>query len=239
MNLLVVHLTRMEYPHICAAGFESITSDRNHFKAGRHIRPVKGRLTKDLLPKFQLGAVVDLGPTKHVSQPPETEDYSFEPTSLSISAHVPRQQFWEILESNAKHNLRAIFGSDLQEHGASGVVKPGGGTQSLGELRIKEKPKLYINDFGQLRIQVPDQHFPGLDLSVTDIRFYETSNGNWNLKANVAHSIEQQLRSSNVNDIILAVGLTREYKGFHWMQTNNVYFKDDPLWKGSLSNHTK
>jgi hypothetical protein len=229
----------MNHPYICVAGFEATASGKNNVSPGKCVRPVKGRLDKALLHTFKLGAIVNLGSTTCIGRPPETEDYSFEPTSASLTKRVSKDQFWEIMESKAERDLKTVFGPALQRHetthGIGGVVIPGSGKRSLGEIRLQDRPNLYENDFGRLRIKVPDTHFPRLDLPVNDLRFYQSSKGDWALNTSMVQKIGQRLRKSS--EIILAVGLTREYRGFHWLQVNNVYFKDDSLWEGSLGSN--
>ncbi len=78
MQILVNHLTRMQPGYICVAGID--------LETGTHVRPVLwyGRLSTSLLLKnggpFELGCVVDLGPTVCVGRAPEHEDHRFNPT---------------------------------------------------------------------------------------------------------------------------------------------------------------
>jgi hypothetical protein len=227
MKILVTHLTRMSGRHICAAGFETAA---NQEATQNHIRPVDGQLDKELLRIFQLGAVVDLGVTKPVGQSPETEDHSFDPTSASIISKIPQEKFWSSLEHSSKESLHAAFGSDLMEHDHGAVVNPGTGQGSLGELQVSKKPNLYVNDFGQLRIQVEDPDFVSLDLSVTDVRFYEHNGIAWSLSMDLVQTAIKKVNVSIPRNIILAVGLTRAFRGFHWLQANNIYFRESPLW---------
>lgn len=234
MQMVVTHLTRMGPPYICAAGFEVKKSGAN-FAIGRRIRPVNGQLDRGLLKTlFQLGSMVDLGQTKPVGIPPEIEDYSFKPEKAKSVSRMSKAKFWAIIERHAGDNLNGIFGSALRQkttsHGIGAVVDPGSGVASLGELLTNEIPQLYVTGFEQLRIKITDPILTALDLPVTDVRFFEYGQNDSVLKRAVVNNIGKQLNRSGSGDVILAVGLTRVYRGVHWLQVNNVFLKQDPLW---------
>jgi hypothetical protein len=143
--MIVTHLTRMASPYICVAGVKA--SPGGTKISGEHVRPVLSsgeRLHMDLLSKFALGAVVDLGATEYIGSHPETEDYTFEPVSAQALSHISQEQFWKIVKANSKSSLRAIFGTCLQQRsirqGTGAIVNRATGQASLGEFQASKVP---------------------------------------------------------------------------------------------------
>jgi hypothetical protein len=181
---------------------------------------------------FQLGAIVELGVANPAGCPPQQEDYSFDSTKALLVSKVSHHAFWTDVEHDSKGDLCSIFGIHLRNRGTNAVVNLGTGAASLGELQVNHKPELYVNNFGKLRMAIQDLKLGKLDLSVTDVRFYEYD-GIWKLRSGAVSSALGRIETSDPANIILAVGLTRAWKGFHWLQVNNVYFRDNPLWAES------
>ncbi len=236
MHMLATHLTRMGPPNICVAGFTVTSLSPGSIAVGKHVRPVRkmGQLDKDCMKTFNLGTIVNLGPVQNIGQPPEVEDCSFEPESAAIASRITKEQFWKILEDSRKSNLSTLFGPHLQQrsttHGPGAVVAPGNGNTSLGELETAQLPKLYVNGDGHLRLQVEDQSFGKLELPVTDVRFYEYKQKDWILETRIVERLAKHIRNSSPNHVILGVGLTRIFREVHWLQVNNIFLKEDPLW---------
>jgi hypothetical protein len=79
---------------------------------------------------------------------------------------------------------------------------------------------MYVNSSGKLRLKLAHDDGATVDLSVTDIRFYKPPE--WDLRqARVDGAIA---RLEGDNPVILSVGLTRQFKGVHWLQLNNIHF---------------
>jgi hypothetical protein len=77
MKIVVNHVTRMQTPRVCVAGFDPLTL--------AHIRPTSppsDPLTRKLLREeggpFGMGALVDVGSLTPDPSPPETEDHRFD-----------------------------------------------------------------------------------------------------------------------------------------------------------------
>ncbi len=234
MQILVNHLTRMQSGFICTAGIDLATS--------RHIRPVvRGAgLRTDLLASaggpFGIASVVDLGPTKYVGQPPESEDYLFDARKARRIRHTPWEEFWDLLTRIAKAKLSELFGPELTRRGPlSCGTDAGRGKTSLGCLIPHPAPRLSLQARpgrpAQVRMRLSDGEFD-LDLGVTDIRLYGPDHRTPDTA--VLERIARRLQGTV--QVVLSVGLGRAYSGsadlapVHWLQVNNIHFRDDLVW---------
>jgi hypothetical protein len=230
MQILVNHLTRMQPGYFCVAGIDVNTP--------RHIRPVlrHGRLTTDLLRTnggpFDIGSVVDLGPTTDAGRPPELEDNRFDPTKTRWLSDDGTEGFWKALEGMAREDLAEIFGPELELWDESGTVDVGEGKGSLGCLRPEKQPWIYVDHRGTIRL-VLDYLMPSVDLSVTDLRLYKKDGRT--PRRDLVQSVQKRLEAGV--QTILSVGLTRPWQKRgddaerHWLQLNNIHLEDNPLWR--------
>lgn len=230
MRILINHLTRMQAGYICVAGVDVDTL--------KHVRPVLryGRLTNDLIrPKggpLDIGSVVDLGPTAYAGHPPELEDHHFDPAKTAwLFDHEP-DDYWELLEGVARESLAEIFGPALDLWDESGTVDVGEGNASLGCLIPEKQPWLYVDHRGTIRL-VLDYLMPSVNLSVNDLRLYETDHRT--PRRDLVESLQRRLKAGV--EAILSVGLTRPWRKRgdtaerHWLQVNNIHLQDGPLWR--------
>jgi hypothetical protein len=235
MRIVVNHLTRMQPGFICVAGLDVDTN--------AHVRPTLGssRLHYRLLAPhggpFDLGAIVDLGPTYHAGRPPEVEDYSFQPRLARRVGRMPPDEFWSRLLAVSATRLGDLFGAELRQRGArSCAVDAGKGIASLGCLLPAQPAVLAIQPRpgrpDQVRLQVNDGRF-ALDLGVTDIRLYRADHVTPDKER--IEQVAARLRAGVKT--ILAVGLTRasagspDYPPVHWLQVNSLHLEDDPGWR--------
>jgi hypothetical protein len=234
MLLIVNHITRMQRGYCCVAGLDNETE--------RHVRPsLPGRLGIDLLARhggpFDLATVVDLGPTRRVGAPPETEDHQFFRGEVHRVIDLPPAEFWELLLKVSRASVADIFGPQLTRRGAySCAVDLGQGTASLGCLRTDVRPGLYLKHRPdkppKIRLRLWDA-CGELDLGVPDIRLYGPDHITPD-EAVVRRTAERLRRSP---EAVLAVGLTRPYAAeshqpsLHWLQVNNIHLPDDPAWR--------
>jgi hypothetical protein len=233
MVIVVNHLTRMQKGFMCVAGLNLDTL--------AHVRPMlrQQMRTRFLVRNggpFDIGCVVDLGRTRPIGQPPETEDQLFFAKNASRRDCLPADQFWQLLTRVAKGKLGEIFGKDLVQRGReSYAVDVGHGTASLGCLTTHNRPHLIVQQKeGRQRIRMAFHigDFP-FNLGVTDIRLYAADHVTPNHE--VIYRTEQRLQAAG--EVILSVGLTRAFKktadtpALHWLQVNNIHFQDDPCWQ--------
>ena len=204
----------------------------------KHVRPMLryGRLTTALLRRnggpLDIASVVDLGPTAYAGRAPELEDYYFDPAKATWLFDDEADDYWEFLNQVARESLAEIFGPGLEQWEESCTVDVGEGHASLGCLAPEEQPWLYVDHRGTVRM-VLDYLTPSVDLSVTDLRLYESDHKTprRDLVANVQRRLEAGV------EVILSVGLTRPWRKQndtaerHWLQVNNIHLKDDPLWR--------
>ena len=236
MRIVTIHLTRMETGFMCVAGLEEGTT--------RHVRPTLhgARLRTELLRRsggpFRIGALVELGQVEPNGEPPEVEDHDFDPRNAKFIRLAELSELWEVLNAAAQPSLHAIFGDDLNQIGRGYAVEIGRGIASLGCLRPTDRPILTINRYGQLRMEIRDTDV-GLDLAVTDLRFYDVGGGG--LREEMVENVAERI--SQGRGVIVSVGLTRPYarsavpgdRRRHWLQVNNVHLQDDPEWQGTLA----
>jgi hypothetical protein len=230
MQILVNHLTRMQPGYFCAAGID--------LETGTHVRPVlrRGRLTTDLLSTnggpFDIGSVLDLGPTTNAGHAPELEDHRFDTAGVRWLYDDGADDYWDALEAVARESLEEIFGPALELWDESGTVDLGEGHASLGCLRPEKQPWMYVDHRGTVRL-VLDYLMPSVDLSVTDLRLYERDGRT--PRRDLVRSVQKRLEAGV--ETILSVGLTRPWRKWnddaerHWLQLNNIHLKDDPLWQ--------
>ena len=232
MVITVTHLTRMRPPYICAAGL--------HDQAA--VRPVvMGQLHKRWLRSngglFAVGAVVDLGPTKHVGAAPEHEDHSFNPACARCIRMADPKAFWQELKAVARPSVESIFGEDLLKRGHwSCAVDQGRGLASLGCLQVYGTVEIFVRGLDPqptrsgLRLRFKDPILGKLDLGITDVRFFEDDF--ITVKEEVVAAVQTSIGRGI--KLLLSVGLTRATvpadKPLHWLQVNNIHLEDEARW---------
>ena len=232
MRILINHLTRMRFPFVCVAGLR---------EDGRHVRPVLEceQLGRDLLRSedgpFSLGSVVVLGPTHSRPVVPEVEDAVFHPENVKPDSTLGSVKFGEVVKGFAKSSLGEIFGEDLVRlSGTAAAVRRDTGTASLGMLRVTGGSRLQsgVDPWGnpEIRCAISDPNLGELSLKVNDLRL-------WGKDHSTPALSEIEAIASRLQDCVVAVGLTRYYavrsypdEFGHWLQVNNIFPIDDPLW---------
>lgn len=230
MEIVVTHLTRMAPGYICVAGIDP--ESRNQ------IRPVTPgrRLPRELLGEeggpFEIGCVVDLGPTQHVGQAPEHEDHSFDPQRTQRIRKLGPEDFWQLLEGSTNDSLTEIFGPQLHQQQKSCVFEEHTGNASLGHLSDGLLQDLYINAWGKPRAVISDDVFTA-DVSVTDIRLEPADPSS--LEA-VVDSLRARLAAGVPMALSVGVGRAFPKQGNrHFLQVNNIHPEDEPLWSPGSS----
>ena len=139
-------------------------------------------------------------------------------------------EFAKVMDRFAKSSLGEIFGDDLVRRGRTAAVPKGAGIASLGVVRV-EGVKLSPEELkdGSVRLIVADPDLGELSLPVTDIRLWEPDHNT------PAWSGIEAIRPALEKRCLLAVGLSRAFPPDspdprHWLQVNNIFPIDDPLW---------
>lgn len=222
MKIVVTHLTRMRAPFICVAGIDLAT--------GKHVRPVleSGQLGRSLLAHsggpFDIGAIVELGPTRYTGRAPETEDWRFDRRKAYRTDCLSPADVWDRLTAISHERIVDIFGPDLRRQGDTYAVDSGRGRLSLGCLASPTQPLLCINPYNKIRMRIRDGE-QVMWLPVTDLRLYEEDHSTPRRE----HVRQLAGRIANGTPIILSVGLTRPFLkagdsvARHWLQVNNVH----------------
>jgi len=216
----------MRGQYICVAGIDPATR--------KHVRPITNvQLDRNLLRKnggvFEIGALVDLGPTRYVGRAPEVEDHKFFLPNLRYVRRFMPAELWECLMRTAAKNLSAIFGKDLRASGRGCTVALRSGDASLAHLQVARLPHLVVNQQNKVRIMISDGNFSP-DLSVTDIRFYESDH--MQPRQNIVEAVAARFPKTQ---LVLAVGLSRQFQKTadappcHYLQVNNIHLEEDPL----------
>lgn len=233
MKVAINHLTRKSEGYICVGAVSREVG---------HVRPIlryeqipRNKLGCDGGP-FSLGAVVDLGPVTPAGDNPHVEDVVFEPYRVRKLHDLPESRFLSMLDRLSVGSLETAFGPELERLSPTAAAIPDGiGGASLEVIRIRGGGRLRSRETSRgndIRFKFDDPRLGRLDLKVTDVRLWEpdhrTPSGE-----NIA-SIQGCLDGS-----YLSVGLTRAYavpmyRGpRHWLQINNVFPVDNPLWTRS------
>jgi hypothetical protein len=220
----------MAHPRICVAGIEAETR--------RHLRPTSGSerpLSRDLLAAaggpFEIGAVVELGETTPVPNPPEVEDQRFEPAAARQIGRLKPEKYLGLLDEVAQRSIRYGFGPDLEHRGRYKFAsETGGGECSLLCVRMEEFIALGISDWGTLQLRFNVAHERAY-APVTDLRFYEPDQRT--IREAVVKDVAARLRKRTRAWVMF--GLSRPWAPpeedveRHWLQVNGICLEDDPL----------
>lgn len=224
----------MAHPRICIAGIEP--------ESRRHLRPTTGPedpLTRELLTDnggpFEIGAVVELGETRPVPNPPEIEDQRFDPAAARQIGRLKPEKYLGLLDEVAERSIRYGFGPDLEHQGSyKFATEAGRGERSLLCLRMEEFTALQISGWGTLQLRFNVAHKRAY-APVTDLRFFEADQKT--IRKAVVKDVAARLRKRTRAWVMF--GLSRpwappdETTERHWLQVNGICLEDDPL--GSLA----
>ena len=226
---MISHLTRMREGFCCVAGIDE--------ERGTHVRPV---LVNEQLPvsvlasrggPFDIAVGLDIGGVTPLRRCPHIEDCVFELDAVREVSRPCGDDFWALLASSARLGLEEAFGPALTRT-ANGVCSTAEGTgdASLACIRPTGVPVLSVRSrpgrSPQIRVLFRD-NAGWCDASLTDIRLFQDDHVTPDLDK--VNRLPQIMERSE--EVILCVGLTREYNGAHWVQVNNIHIREYPLWR--------
>ena len=172
-QVVINHLTRMERGYICVAGIDLTTSQ--HLRLVLRRERLKTRLLARYGGPFDIGHIVAFRRCRHRPVPPHVEDYIIAVSRVTLKAVADPAQYWEVLKNISKTSLQDIFGSSLQQFSSSSCgTAQGQGEASLGCLRLKKRPEIYMGGKSgkpQIRMRLTDGELH-VDAPVTDLRLY-------------------------------------------------------------------
>ena len=218
----------MKSPRICLAGVD--------MQSWAHVRPTtyaSEPITRELLREqggpFEMGAVVELGSTRAIPAPPETEDHRFSTTNARFVEVMDGDEFLTLLGLISSPNLSSAFGPALERLQRNYAVERGAGERSLAVIRAPKRCELEVDRYGKLRLQMssPDTQ---ANVSLTDIRFYREDQTT--LRDRVVQSVGLRLKRGV--EAFLMLGLARAYRARdddryrHWLQLNGLCLVDRP-----------
>ncbi|MCZ7583544.1 MAG: hypothetical protein M5R36_09535 [Deltaproteobacteria bacterium] len=146
---------------------------------------------------------------------------------------APREMFWEHLNRQASRVFE-IFGNSLIHLGGGRYGCPeNDGDASLGVIASSVRPILRLSRKPDGRNSVRmiwNDGDHGFNLSVTDVRLYNDEG-----EAVDRRTIDRVNTRFAEEPFLLSIGLTRAFKpekferAHHWLQVNNVHFKNSPI----------
>jgi hypothetical protein len=216
--ITVTHLTRMSGDRICVAGITD---------SGWFVRPdCDGYLRRSDVPGlFSLGARVDLGPTRKVPEPPQTENVHFERSrARQIQVHE-LHEIEELIAASAVADLGAAFGPAMkQTPGGAPYLEPGNGSRSLATLAAAPGHlELTTDRYSRTRGRWTDPIRGRCERIITDLRVYPDVYG----AADPACVSSLQDATKDCDSLYLSVGLSKPWappdgpRGL-WLQLNSV-----------------
>jgi hypothetical protein len=224
VEIVVTDLTRMRDGYICVAGIDLAN--------GRRVRPVSGRLGRELLRPnggpFDIRAVVDLGSCRRVGSKPEVEDVLFVPSNCVDRGDLDPDEFYHLCRSHSHDDLGPI-GPKLTPLGRSLTTLEGLGECSLVLVSSAVIPRVFVNSYNRLRYI----HNRDTELSVTDVRLYAPD-----LLSPDRRKVSQLQRLlTDCDEVVLSFGLGRPWRRpddsrrRHYLQLNNIHLNAHPDWQ--------
>ncbi len=232
-EIVITDLTRMQEGRVCVAGYD---------RQGHCIRPTlpppgihESTLYGQGRPSVYPFAVVEYDLLQAVPEPPHTEDYRYNPSTVRFIKRVDEKAKREILDRTLFASVRSVFETLLYfDYGC--YVKLGQGVRSLGTIRPQQIQSV-IHDLSpenkwQYRLVFNDGEGQIYRLTVTDLawRYYhdrQREQGCAPIK--IAAELTAALQS---RDVYLRVGLARGWAKFPdrcFVQVTGVYTFPDYL----------
>jgi hypothetical protein len=216
-TIVVDHLGRLDDGTVVVAGIDGA---HEHI-APRRPSPWNTAATTRAGGPFGIGELVDIGFARRIGAPPAVEEREVEDSALRPLGRLADGDFWSLLETLGRDALPAIFGDDLVRlPSGSASVPVGSGKASLGVLRCPGPAELFRRG-AALRMGLDDLRIGSLDLAVHDFRLRDE-------KGIPIDALWKVIRRRVLagEPVILSVGLSPPFNGFHWLRIDNIHFHD-------------
>jgi hypothetical protein len=206
------------YHGICVAGIDASKDRRVRPIVGTN--PLDSRLLAELGGPFAIRRIVDLGKVRPKPSKPEVEDFEFVPKEAKSLKTIGPTTFLARLRGIAADDLSPM--EELRRRGNNYVVSEGKGGRSLLIVNEEGDFEVGVDDRGKLRAEWEN----GINLSVTDVRFYKSD-----LRTPDPTRLRRfQRELADADEVFIAYGLTRLYRGVHWLQVNAIHLNPWPDW---------
>ena len=224
-EIIITDLSKMHGGRVCIFG---IDDDKNHIRPVIPYSGVKESYLFDgeghqIIKPF---AKIEFDFFDPLPKPPHTEDWvintGYRPRLTGFLSEKERKK---LLESILDGFVKEIFGAEIHE---GRYTNPGEGRRSLGTIKVANvlDVNYSMKEGGkyQYRITFSDMSEEIYNLQVTDCAFREYCDTQRIQIGKNPGSIKDELRRKlNQSDLFLRVGLTRLFKGVHWLQASGLY----------------
>ncbi len=238
MRLVVDHLTRMKGRRVCV-GLLDTGSGTRYRPLLRH--PDEWTRSDTELSVGALFEARESGSARR-GAPPMVEDLLIQRGDLRFIEVMDDSGLWAVIRRHAAPSLAEAFGPALQASGTTRWVAPGTGTASLAAVAVDGASIVVRQE--KLRLEVEDAH-GAADLPITDLRLWrEPPPGDGvgqappQVDGRRARTIARLVAMAAPGSVVLTMGMSREFRGKHWLQVNNVHLAagalDHPVLAGGL-----
>lgn len=230
-NIIITDLSRMKGDRVCIFGFD---------EQGSPIRPVipfSGVREKYLFDEndqlvLRPGSEVQLELLQRVPKPPHNEDFVINGVRKPVLIrNLSQLEMKDLFEKILFDSVLDIFSCPIIKNRCIGEANA---KRSLGTVKAEE---VIFVEYGQkngkmsYRLKFTDKIGDLYDLPVTDCAFRKHCDSlkvKYHSLNMVGWHVKQEF---NEKDVYLRVGLTRIYKGVHWLQVSGVH--SFPDYKGN------
>ncbi|MDE3089882.1 MAG: hypothetical protein KGJ80_10930 [Chloroflexota bacterium] len=231
-QLVITDVTRMHEGRVCIAGYnrqrEGVRPTLPH--PGIHESSLYSK-GKPLVFPF---AVVEYELLEHISEPPHTEDWRYDPKSVRLVKQLGEKDKQAILDRLCCESVDAIFGAKIFS-GQGYYLLRGQGKRSLGTIRPAEVSEVIYeqtDNAWKYRMRFIDDKADSYRLTVTDLtwRYYcDSQRQAGKSPRKIASELIARLRSSQV---YLRIGLARgwdEHPDRCYLQITGIFTFPDYL----------
>ena len=231
-RLIITDVTRMQEGRVCIAGYDP------NCECVRPVLPPPGIHERSLYargsPIIFPFALVEFDLQRRISEPPHTEDWRYDPTSVRLIGRLEEKRRRALLDQTLSSDIKTIFQTPIfSDFGY--YVMAGQGSRSLGTVQPKQLIKSsYDQTKGKwkYRLGFVDHSETAYWLTVTDLTwryFCDSQREAGKTPGNISSELTAKLKST---DVYLRIGLARGWKEHPdrcFVQITSVYTFPDYL----------